>query len=197
MAAPTILVMGDSLSAAHGIPLDQGWVALLQKRLENRGYPYAVVNASISGETTAGALARLPDVLSKYRPTIVIIELGGNDGLRGISVDEFRSNLTRMIEQSKQAGARVLLTGIRLPPNYGPDYTRDFFDVYAQLADKYGVALVPFFMQDVATRPDLMQSDELHPNAKGQPRLLDNTWPYLEPLLKAVSQPRAGADGSR
>lgn len=191
---PVILVMGDSLSAAYGMPRAEGWTALLETRLREAGYPHRVVNASISGETTAGALQRLPEALERHRPAIVIIELGGNDGLRGIRVDEFRANLARMIELSRAAGARVLLTGIRLPVNYGPDYTEKFFKVYAELAADYGTGLVPFFMKDVALEPERLQADGIHPNAAAQPVLLDNVWPHLEPLLEAV--PRARAAGA-
>lgn len=183
---PVILVMGDSLSAAYGIPREAGWVALLQARLHGCGY--RIVNASISGETTAGALTRLPHALEQYQPAIVILELGGNDGLRGIAVPEFRHNLTRLITLSQAAGAKILLTGIRLPSNYGPQYTEKFFAVYAALATEYDTALVPFFMDGVALDPELIQGDGIHPNAAGQPRLLENVWPHLQPLLGSVCQ---------
>lgn len=178
---PVILVMGDSLSAAYGMPREAGWVALLQTRLN--ACDYRIVNASISGETTAGALTRLPRALEQHQPAIVILELGGNDGLRGIAVPEFRRNLARLISLSRAAGAKVLLTGIRLPSNYGPQYTEKFFAVYAALAAEYDTALVPFFMAGVALNPELMQGDDIHPNAAGQPRLLANVWPHLQPLL--------------
>lgn len=175
--------MGDSLSAAYGMPREAGWVALLQTRLNDRACGYRIVNASISGETTAGALTRLPHALEQHQPAIVILELGGNDGLRGIAVPEFRHNLTRLIELSRAAGAQVLLTGIHLPSNYGPQYTEKFFATYAALAAEYETALVPFFMEGVVLTAEWMQDDDIHPNAAGQPRLLDNVWPHLQPLL--------------
>ena len=183
-AAKTILVYGDSLSAAYGIPRDRGWVTLLEKRLAAEGYDYSVANASISGEITSGGLARIGKVLARVRPSIVILELGANDGLRGLPVAEMRKNLGTMIARAKNAGARVLLIGIRMPPNYGPDYTEAFAAVYPELARRERVALVPFLMEGMATRPDLFQADGLHPTAAGQPLLLDNTWPRLRPLLK-------------
>ena len=186
MAAPgpTIVVFGDSLSAAYGIRVEEGWVSLLQKRLTSQGYGYRVVNASVSGETTAGGLARLPRALELHRPAIVILELGGNDGLRGLSLDQVRTNLDSMIRQSRAAGARVLLTGMRVPPNYGPGYTEKFHGLFADLAQRYRLPLVPFLMENVALEKGLMQADGLHPNERGQPLLLDQIWPQLQPLLK-------------
>lgn len=184
---PAILVLGDSLSAAYGMARAEGWVGLLEQRLERSNCRYRIVNASISGETTAGALNRLPELLERHRPAVVIIELGGNDGLRGIPVAEFRANLAAMIGQAQRAGARVLLTGIRLPVNYGPDYTQKFFAVYGELAEKHGTALVPFLMDGVALDPSLMQADGIHPNAAGQSRLLANVWPQLKPLLDCTA----------
>jgi acyl-CoA thioesterase-1 len=181
---PSILVVGDSLSAAHGIRVEQGWVTLLQERLTSGGYGYRVVNASASGETTGGALARLPRALDKHRPAIVIIELGGNDGLRGLPVGDVRSNLESLVRQSKDAGARVLLIGMRIPPNYGPAYTKSFHDIYAEVAAGASVPLVPFFLDGVALDDGLMQEDGLHPNAAAQPKLLDQVWPRLTPLLR-------------
>lgn len=175
--------MGDSISAAYGMPREAGWVAQLDNRLQARDADYTVVNASISGETTAGALARLPAALEKYQPAIVIIELGGNDGLRGIAIAEFRRNLAALIEKSQAAGAQVLLAGMRLPANYGPQYTEKFFAVYGALAKKYDTALIPFFLEGVALQPRYTQADGLHPNAKAQPVLLNTLWPYLQPLL--------------
>ncbi|HET7370089.1 MAG TPA: arylesterase [Gammaproteobacteria bacterium] len=186
-ARQTILVVGDSLSAAHGIPAEAGWVSLLSKRLEQQGYDYRVVNASISGDTTSGGLARLPAALDRYQPAIVVLELGGNDGLRGQPVSTMRSNLHRMIELSQQAGARVLLVGVRMPPNYGPVYARQFHQVYRQLADKMDVALVPKILAGIAAHPDLMQADRIHPVAAAEPKVLDNIWPVLEPLLRKSS----------
>ena len=183
-AAKTILVYGDSLSAAYGIPRDRGWVTLLEKRLAAEGYDYSVANASISGEITSGGLARIGKVLARVRPSIVILELGANDGLRGLPVAEMRKNLGTMIARAKNAGARVLLIGIRMPPNYGPDYTEAFAAVYPELARRERVALVPFLLEGIAAQPGLFQADGMHPNEAGQPLLLDNIWPRLRPLLK-------------
>jgi len=181
--APVILVLGDSLSAAYGIRLEQGWVALLQKRLESKGYGHRVVNASSSGETTGGALARLPRALATHRPAVVVIELGGNDGLRGLPVAEVRANFEGLIRLSREAGAKVLLIGMRVPPNYGPAYTRAFHDLYGDLAATHRLPLVPFFLDGIALDDSLMQDDGLHPNAAAQPKLLDLAWPRLKPLL--------------
>jgi len=181
---PTILVLGDSLSAAYGIRMEEGWVALLQKKLASQGYGYRVVNASISGETTAGGLARLPRALDLHRPRIVILELGGNDGLRGLPLRQMRTNLESMVKQSQATGAKVLLAGMRVPPNYGPTYTEGFYDSFSDIAKRYRVPLVPFFLRSVALEEGLMQADGIHPNAKGQPALLDTLWPTLRPLLK-------------
>ena len=189
--APSILVVGDSLSAGYGIELRDGWVALLQQRLTRQGYPYTVVNASISGDTTAGGRARLADALKRHHPQIVILELGANDGLRGLPLRETRANLEAMIKAAQSAGARVLLVGIQLPPNYGPDYTGKFRAIYQELAQRYSLSLVPFLLEGVALTPKLMQPDGLHPRAAAQPRLLDNVWPYLEQLLKPESAPLA------
>ncbi len=183
-ATPTILVVGDSLSAGYGIALESGWVSLLEARLDRAGFPHRVVNASISGDTTHGALNRLPAALDRHRPELVILELGGNDGLRALSVAQMEENLAAMIEQSRDAGARVLLVGIRIPPNYGPLYTGKFQAVYPRLAERYDVPLVPFLLDGVATEPGLMQPDGIHPRAEAQPRLLDNVWAALEPLLR-------------
>ncbi|MDJ0926364.1 MAG: arylesterase [Gammaproteobacteria bacterium] len=184
-AAPdrTILVVGDSLSAGFGVPLEQGWVALLRERLADEGYGYRVVNASISGDTTSGGLRRLPRALEQHRPAIVIIELGGNDGLRGTPVMVIRSNLKQMIDISRAQDAQIVLAGMQMPPNYGASYTEAFADVYADLAADYDAALIPFFMDGVALNADLMQPDGIHPNAAGQPVLLENAWAALEPLL--------------
>jgi acyl-CoA thioesterase I len=183
---PKILVFGDSISAGYGLPrVEQGWVALLQAKLKKEGYGYEVVNASVSGETTAGGLARLPRALSLHHPAIVILELGGNDGLRALPTAPMRANLSRMTELSNAAGAKVLLVGIRVPPNYGPEYTAQFGKVYAEVAQQEHAALTPFVLDGVALSPSLMQEDGIHPNAAGQPRLLDNVWPALLPLLKA------------
>ena len=182
---PTILVFGDSISAGYGLPrVEQGWVALLQAKLKKEGYGYEVVNASVSGETTGGGLARLPRALSLHQPSIVILELGGNDGLRALPIAPMRANLARMAELSTAAGAKVVLVGMRMPPNYGPQYTEQFSRVYTQIAHDEHLALVPFVLDGVALTPTLMQDDGIHPNGAGQPRLLENVWPALAPLLK-------------
>ncbi len=183
-SAPVILVLGDSLSAAHGIDQRQGWVSLLQLRLQGDRFPHRVVNISISGETTAGGLSRLGPALARHRPAIVIIELGANDGLRGLPLAQMRGNLQAMIDRAKDRGARVLLIGMRLPPNYGPRYTRGFQDIYLALAKANATALVPFLLQGVSERREWMQADNLHPSAEAQPALLENVWPALLPLLK-------------
>jgi acyl-CoA thioesterase-1 len=183
--APVILVFGDSISAGYGLPrVEQGWVALLQAKLKQQGYGDEVVNASVSGETTEGGLARLPRALSLHHPQIVILELGGNDGLRALPVADMRSNLSQMIDLATAAGAKVLLLGMRIPPNYGPTYTAQFSAVYADLAQTRHVPVVSFLLDGIALNADLMQADGIHPNPSGQPRLLENVWPALLPLLK-------------
>jgi acyl-CoA thioesterase-1 len=183
--APVILVFGDSISAGYGLPrVEQGWVALLQARLRSQGYGYEVVNASVSGETTQGGLARLPRALSLHHPQIVILELGGNDGLRALPITAMRSDLSQMIGLSRAAGAKVLLLGMRIPPNYGPAYADQFAATYSNLAESLRVATVPFLLDGIALNADLMQADGIHPDQAGQPRLLDNVWPALAPLLK-------------
>jgi acyl-CoA thioesterase-1 len=178
-----ILVIGDSLSAGFNMELDQSWPRLLQKRLRDNGHQYRVFNSSISGDTTQGGLARLPRLLKNLSPGFVIIELGGNDGLRGIGIDITRQNFSHMIEASQASGATVLLTGIRLPPNYGQVYTERFHAMYGELAESYGLLLVPFLMEGVALEPGLMQDDGIHPNEAAQPLLLDNVWTVLGPAL--------------
>ena len=179
----TILVFGDSISAGFGIRVEQGWVSLLQRKLESQGYGYRVVNASASGETTAGGLARLPRALAVQKPVIVILELGGNDGLRALPVVQMRSNLMRMVTLSNAAGAKVLLVGMRMPPNYGPVYTQQFHAVYDDVSKYFRIPLVPFLLNDVALNGNLMQADGLHPNVEGQPKLLENIWPQLAKML--------------
>jgi acyl-CoA thioesterase-1 len=181
--APVILVFGDSISAGYGLAPEQGWVELLKTRLKSQGYGYQVVNASVSGETTAGGLARLPRALELHHPSIVILELGGNDGLRALPVAQMRANLTQMVDLSTAAGAEVLLLGMRMPPNYGPQYTQQFAMVFSDLAASKKTALVPFLLTNIALSPSLLQGDDIHPNALGQPILLDNAWPNLKPLL--------------
>lgn len=179
-----VLVVGDSLSAAHNIPPESGWVNLLQQRVKQQRTPAPpIINASISGETSAGALTRLPALLGKHRPAVVVIELGGNDALRGLNPAQLRGNLEKMIVASQKAGAKVLLLGIDVPPNYGPAYRQRLKEVYAGLARQYQVPLLPFLLEGVALQPGLMQADGLHPTAAAQPRVLDNVWPYLKPLL--------------
>ncbi len=179
-----VLVVGDSLSAAHNIPAASGWVNLLQQRVKQQiTPPPAIINASISGETTAGALTRLPGLLEKHRPSVVVIELGGNDALRGLTPAQLRGNLEKMIVASQKAGAKVLLLGIDVPPNYGPAYRQRLKQTYAELASQYKVPLLPFLLEGVALKPDLMQADGLHPTAAAQPQVLDNVWPLLKPLL--------------
>lgn len=180
---PTILIVGDSLSAGYGLEPDETWVVLLQNLLSAEGYGHTVVNASISGDTTGGGLRRLPRALEVHRPGIVIIELGGNDGLQGQPVMLIRSNIAGMIELAQDAGARVILAGMVMPPNYGDRYTNGFADVYSDLADDFDAGLVPFFMDGVALDPSKMQPDQIHPNAAGQPILLDNVWPVLVEFL--------------
>jgi acyl-CoA thioesterase-1 len=186
---PVILVVGDSLSSGYGIDTEQGWVRLLDKRLQSGSYRFRVVNLSISGETTRAAAAVLEPALPKYRPAVVIIGLGGNDGLRGISLGEMRNNLEHLVSTAREQGARVLLLGMRLPPNYGSYYAGKFHEVYQQVAAEQQVPLVPFFLARVAEDRLLMQEDNIHPNAGAQPILLDTVWPYLEPLLAPDGTP--------
>lgn len=181
--ARTILVVGDSLSAAHGMDLRAGWVSLLRERLAAQKLDYQVVNAAVSGDITANALARLPRLLTEHRPEIVILELGGNDGLRGLSPAQMKHNLSVMIANTKAAGAKVLLVGIELPPNYGRKYTERFRRVYRELATEPQVALVPSIVEGFATDRALMQPDGIHPNARAQPRMLENVWEQLQPML--------------
>ena len=181
-AAP-LLVVGDSVSAAYGLSPGAGWVDLLALRLKERGYTQRVINASISGDTTAGGRARLPTLLAQHRPGIVVIELGGNDGLRGGDLKATRENLDAMVAAATREGAKVLLVGMRLPPNYGPAYTREFDALFGTVAAARKVALVPFFFDGFGERNDLFQPDRIHPTAAAQPLLLDNVWPRLEPLL--------------
>lgn len=185
---PTVLVVGDSLSAGFGMDVDQTWVAMLETRLQSEGYGYRVVNASISGDTTGNGLRRLPRALRVHQPEIVIIELGGNDGLRGLPVPVMRRNLENMVIQARDAGALVVLAGILIPPNYGEDYAREFAAVYRQLATEYELPLVPFFMEGVALDPGKMQADGIHPNVEAQPLLLSNVWKVLGPALAADRQ---------
>ena len=180
---PVLLILGDSLSAGYGMDREHSWVHLLELRLDQYGHSYRVLNSSISGDTTQGGLARLPRLVDRYQPEIVIMELGGNDGLRGINPDVTRENMTRMIRYSQQAGARVLLAGIKLPPNYGTAYLQQFESIYTDLAAEYDTLLVPFFMDGVVFEPGMLQADGIHPSEKGQPVLLENVWTVLAPAL--------------
>ena len=182
---PAILVFGDSISAGYGLArVEQGWVGMLRAKLKDEGYGYEVVNASVTGETTAGGLARLPRALALHHPRVVILELGGNDGLRALPIDQMRGNLGKMVDLSVDSGAQVLVLGMRIPPNYGPEFTEKFFAVFADVARDKRAPLVPFLLNDIALSPNLMQADGVHPNELGQPKLLDNVWPRLRPLLR-------------
>lgn len=187
----TVLVVGDSLSAAFGIAQEESWVALLGERLRAKGYGYGVVNASITGDTTTGGLKRLPRALELHQPAVVIIELGGNDGLRGTPITVMRSNLARMIELSQAAGARVILAGMQIPTNYGGPYTRSFAAVYPELAKQYRTGLVDFFLDGVALDINLFQADGIHPTAEAQKILVENVWPVVEKELRAISGKKA------
>jgi len=185
--APVILVVGDSLSAEYGLARGTGWVTLLEQRLDAERIGARVINASISGDTTAGGLARLPALLQSHRPTHVIVELGGNDALRGLPLVGTERNLSQIVQLAQQAGTRVLLVGMQIPPNFGADYARRFSAVFETVARQRKAALVPFFLQGVADGPDptrLFQPDRIHPTAQAQPLMLDNVWPHLQPLLR-------------
>lgn len=188
-AAPAILVYGDSLSAAYGIPQSAGWVALLEERLKQRNVDYTVVNASISGETSAGGAARIGAALAQSKPAIVILELGANDGLRGLPVAEMKANLARIVRAAKRQGARVLVLGMRLPPNYGQDYTQAFHAAFGELAREERTALVPFVLEGVNKR-ELFQPDNLHPDAEAQTIILENVWRRLQPMLRKAPRRR-------
>lgn len=178
-----ILIYGDSLSAAYGLKQQQGWPVLLQNKLSTQHYQYSVINASVSGETSSSGLSRLSDTLTKFKPKIIILELGANDGLRGLSIKEMTANLDTMIKESKKANAKVLLVGMKIPPNYGTKYTESFSQTYAQLSEKHQLTLVPFMLENIAAKPGLIQDDGLHPNALGQPMILENVWPKLHLML--------------
>lgn len=178
----TILVIGDSISAGYGVELENGWVNLLRQRVQEMG-DHEVINASISGNTTTMGVGRTPALLKKHQPDVVILELGGNDGLQGHPLKVLERNLSQMVRLSQESGAKVLLVGIQIPPNYGSRYTEEFFAIFPRVADKFDVPLVPFILDKVATVGGLMQGDGVHPTAEAQPLLLENVWPYLEPLL--------------
>ena len=186
--APVVLVVGDSISAGYGLASGTGWVALLQEKFADEHLPHRVVNASISGDTTAGGRERLPALLKEHRPAVTVIELGGNDGLRGGNLDAMRDNLDAMVAESQKAGSRVLVVGIRLPPNYGPAYTQRFAAIFAEVAKARHAALVPFLLEGFGEDNALFQGDRIHPTAAAQAKLLANVWPELEPLLGAAGK---------
>ena len=183
--APTVLVFGDSLSAGFGIEVDQSWAALLQRRLENQGYEHRVVNASISGETTEGGATQIDSAIEAFAPDLIILELGGNDGLRGFPPARIKENLLAIARRAQDSGAGVVLLGIRIPTNYGARYTRAFEAVYAEVAEELDIEWIEFFMEGVALNDELLQEDRIHPNAAAQPILLDNAWPVIRATLDA------------
>jgi acyl-CoA thioesterase I len=186
-AKPVIVVLGDSISAEYGLPRDTGWVALMRQRLAKERIDYSVANASISGDTTSGGRARMPELMQRLKPSIVIVELGANDALRGVPLATTEDNLRTIIEQAQQGHAKVVLIGMYVPPNYGPDYTQKFHGLYGQLSQEFHVQLVPFLLAGIVDKPDMFQADQLHPNQQAQPVLLDNVWPTLKPLLHGTS----------
>jgi acyl-CoA thioesterase I len=183
-AGKSILVFGDSLSAGYGLAMSRGWVALLEERLKRERIDYSVANASVSGETSAGGRARIDAALERHRPSVVIVELGGNDALRGLPVAQLKANLAAIVERAKKSGARVLVVGMRMPPNFGADYVNAFEGAFAQLAREEKVALVPFMLEGFAEKLDYFQPDRIHPNERAQPLILETIWPKLAPLLK-------------
>ena len=183
---PTVLIFGDSLSAGYGIDVDQSWAALLQSRLERQGYEHRVINASISGETTEGGVTRIGKAVETFSPALIILELGGNDGLRGFPPERMRGNLEKIITTARNSGAAVVMLGIRIPPNYGPRYSKAFEDAFRQAADAQQIPWIEFFMDGIALNEELMQEDGIHPNAEAQPILLDNAWPIIEQALDSV-----------
>lgn len=186
---PTVLVLGDSLSAGYGLSRSESWPSLLQQRITESGRPHRVVNASISGDTTRGGVARLPRALKIHQPALVVIELGGNDGLRGIPPEEIRRNLEELVRLSRDSGAAALLTGMLIPPNYGPQYTQEFLDAFRRVSADMDVPLTPFVLEDIALEPDMMQDDGIHPTALAQPLIVDKLWPWIEPLLGPPAEP--------
>jgi acyl-CoA thioesterase I len=182
--AKAIVVLGDSLSAGYGIEVEQSWVFLLQKKINDVNKGYTVYNESISGDTSLGGVARIDNALSKHKPNIVLLELGANDGLRGLSPARMKSNLAEIIKRSQAADAKVLLLGIKIPPNYGKRYTEMFYNVYPQLSKEFNIPLVPFILEDVALNKELMQNDGYHPNHLGQPVIVERVWKYLLPMLE-------------
>jgi acyl-CoA thioesterase-1 len=178
------MIYGDSLSAAYGIPQQKGWASLLQQKLVSEHYQYDVVNASISGETTSGGASRIRNALSQIKPNIIILELGANDGLRGLPIESMIANLNTIIQEGKKSGAKILLVGMKIPPNYGPQYTKLFSQSYLKLSQEHQIPLVPFMLENIAAKTNLIQDDGLHPNAIAQPLVLDNIWSKLKMLLK-------------
>ncbi len=184
---PVIIVLGDSISAEYGLPRDTGWVALLRRRLADKRIDYSVANASISGDTTSGGRARLPDLMARLKPSIVIVELGANDALRGVPLPTTEDNLRTIVESAQQGHAKVVLVGMYVPANYGPAYTQRFHEIYGTLAKALNVQLVPFLLAGLENKPDMFQADQMHPTQQAQPVLLDNVWPVLQPLLRLSS----------
>lgn len=184
---PVIVVLGDSISAEYGLPRDTGWVALLRRRLADKRIDYSVANASISGDTTSGGRARMPDLMARLKPSIVIVELGANDALRGVPLPTTEDNLRTIVEAARQGHAKVVLVGMYVPANYGPTYTQRFHEIYGTLAKALNVRLVPFLLAGLENKPDMFQADQMHPNQQAQPVLLDNVWPVLQPLLRQSS----------
>ena len=181
---PTVLIFGDSLSAGYGIEVDQSWAALLQARLRDQGYEHQVINASISGETTEGGATRIDTALADFSPELIILELGGNDGLRGFPAARMKGNLEKIVTRAQASGAAIVLLGIRIPTNYGPRYSAEFEGVFRQVSEEFGVQWIEFFMEGIALNDDLLQDDRIHPNAVAQPMLLDNAWPIISATLK-------------
>jgi acyl-CoA thioesterase-1 len=188
-AKPVIVVLGDSISAEYGLPRDTGWVALMRQRLASERIDYSVANASISGDTTSGGRARMPELMQRLKPSIVVVELGANDALRGVPLSTTEDNLRTIIEEAQQGHAKVVLIGMYVPPNYGPDYTQKFHGLYGQLSKEFHVPLVPFLLAGIADKPEMFQADQMHPTQQAQPVLLNNVWPTLKPLLHASSSP--------
>jgi len=184
LMAKSIVVLGDSISAAYGMAADKGWVAILQRKLEQQSQVYTIFNESISGDTSAGGLARIDNALNQYNPELILLELGANDGLRGLSPKKMKSNLAEIINRSRKSGAKVLLLSMRIPPNYGKRYVDMFYNVYPQLAEEMNVSHVPFILEEVALSKEMMQKDGLHPNAKAQAIIANKIWQYLYPILE-------------
>ncbi|WP_421868879.1 arylesterase [Motiliproteus sp.] len=180
---PVLLILGDSISAGYGLEPGRGWTSLLEQRLSAEGSPLRVINASVSGDTTSGGLSRLPSLLQQYRPQVLVIELGGNDGLRGTPLKLIESNLHQLVALGQQSGAEVVLLGMRIPPNYGPRYSNGFYQLFSRVGEASGIAYLPFFLEGIGGVPELMQADGIHPNTQAQPKLLELAWRTLAPLL--------------